>query len=145
MDAWLAGLIAGLIASMAMMPLMMPASPGPPGPSRLLAKTAGGDASSMPMMMGGMMGHFVYGGFWGLVFAVLFVDVFATTTALWAWGILLGVFLMMVMMVVWAPATGMRQDMQQMAGPDRMRSMALAVGAHVVYGVVVGAIVQWLI
>lgn len=142
MDAWISGLLAGLIATVVMTPVMMMGMSGPPGPSRLFAKITGGDANSQGLKMAGMMGHMVYGGVAGLVFGVLAVDAFGWTSGLIGWGLLFGVVLMAVMMMVWAPVIGMMAEMKTMEQSARMKMAVFAMGAHLVYGAVLGWLTQ---
>lgn len=142
MDGWLAGLIGGLIATVAMTVVMMPGMKGkPPPPAYLFAKLMKKEPASLKMA--GMIGHLAYGSVAGLVFGLVTIDVFGWTEMLWLWGILFAGVLMVIMGMIWAPITGMMKEMMpegQTKNEKMMGMMGVLLG-HVVYGVVLGFLV----
>lgn len=140
-DAWLAGLLGGLAGTLAMTMLMMPMMKGQPsGPALLLARISGKPATSKALMMPAMMMHFGYGAFWGVVLALLSVGLNWSPDALWAFGLGLGAFLLLVMMLVWAPITGLKPPPEA-----RAKMMMGSIAAHLSYGGVTGLVVQGLL
>jgi hypothetical protein len=139
MDGWLAGLVGGLIATVAMTAVMMPFMRGvPPGPSFLFARVTGRAPESL--MMPGVGGHLAYGAVAGLVFGSITVRAFGWTLNLWGWGLLFGLILMAIAVMFLGPVSGMTKAMEQKMG-GMMKVAPVMMGAHLVYGVVLGALV----
>lgn len=140
-DAWLAGLLGGLVGTVAMTALMMPMMRGQPsGPAMLLARITGKDPSDKVLMMPAMVMHFGYGTFWGVVLALAATELGWAVDLLWAYGLGLGVFLLMVLMAVWAPILRMRPP-----PGTRAKMMVGMVLTHLVYGGVTGIVAQLLL
>ncbi|MBI4218828.1 MAG: hypothetical protein HY682_01705 [Chloroflexi bacterium] len=141
MPGWLAGLLGGLIATAAMTVVMMPTMKGPSGPSILFSKITKGDPNSSGLKMAGMMGHFAYGATAGLVFGAITIDGFGWAQSIWGWGALYGLALLGIMMMLWVPMLGMIKQMMAGSMGQRMTTMMAGLGAHVVYGLVLGVLV----
>lgn len=141
MDTWLAGLTGGFVGTVVMTAFMMLMMKGQPsGPAMLLARFTGKDPMDKSLQMPAMLMHFVYGTFWGVVLG-LAVDVLEWPTEwLWAYGLGLGVFLMIVMLVVWAPVIKMKPPEGEAA-----KMMTGMLFVHLVYGVVTGGVAQLMV
>lgn len=133
-DAWLAGLLGGLAGTVGMTVLMTPMMKGQPsGPAMVLARITGKKATDKVLMMPAMVMHFGYGAFWGVVLALAAQELEWSKDFLWAYGLGLGVFLLMVLMVVWAPITRMKPPPEM-----RTKMMMGMMMTHLVYGGVTG-------
>ena len=128
------GLVGGVVATVVMTALMMVlGDDSPPPTAMLVAKFADGDPEDYAMP--GMALHFLYGIGAGAVFAVALPLVLddpsvAVATGL---GVAYGVVLMVVGMAFW-----MRGVIGADPGRNTMQMFAIV---HVVYGVVLGAVV----
>lgn len=130
----LAGLVGGIVATIVMTAGMMSLGDGGPPPTAgLVAKLAGGEPAEYEMP--GMLLHVLYGVGAGVVFALgvpqvgLGFDSIVVATGL---GFVYGVVLMIVGMLFW---------MRTVLGMDPDRdTMMMFVTVHVVYGVVIGAV-----
>ena len=156
------GLIGGLAGAAAMFAARTPAMRAePPDTSLLLARISGGDARDYPTL-GGLV-QLGYGAILGGVFAYVTarvpgwsVSVSEWTTALpdwtlsvpawderlWVAGLLYGLLLAVVGLGFWAPVIGLQERLDAMEPGDRSRRTAMLVGAHVLYGVILGAVLQ---
>ncbi len=56
-DAWIAGLIAGVLGTVAMTIVMSPVAVGPPGAALLSARVTGSDPFGAPSIFAGNLGH----------------------------------------------------------------------------------------
>lgn len=165
MIAVIAGLLGGLIGAAAMLGVRTADARGePPGPALLLARISGGDARDYPTL--GMLLQLGYGALLGVAFVHVTarvpgwsVSVADWTTALpdhslsfpawderlWVAGLLYGIVLGIVGLAFWAPVIGLRERLDALDAGPRARRTALLIGAHVVYGLILGAVVQALL
>lgn len=121
--------------------LMMPMMKGQPsGPAMLLARILGKQPADKALMMPAMVMHFGYGAFWGVVLAIAATELSWNVDYLWAFGLGLGVFLLMVMMFVWGPITRMKPPPEM-----RTKMMIGMMASHLVYGAVTGLATQLLL
>ena len=161
----IAGLIGGLAGAAAMFWVRTPRMRAePPDPSLLLARISGGDARDYPAL-GGLL-QLGYGALLGAVFAYVTarvpgwsVSVSDWTTALpdwtlrvpswderlWVAGLIYGLVLAIVGLAFWAPAIGLQERLDALDPGEQARRTAMLVGAHAVYGVILGAVVQVLV
>ena len=161
----IAGLIGGLAGAAAMFWVRTPRMrTEPPDPSLLLARISGGDARDYPAL-GGLL-QLGYGALLGAVFAYVTarvpgwsVSVSDWTTALpewtlrvpswderlWVAGLIYGLVLAIVGLAFWAPAIGLQERLDALDPGEQARRTAMLVGAHAVYGVILGAVVQVLV
>lgn len=129
-----AGLAGGLVATIVMTIVMLVMGDGgPPPTASLVAKFAGGEPDDYAMS--GMVLHLLYGTIAGAVFAAgvpavgLSLGSLGVATGL---GLVYGIALMLVGMVIW---------MRMVLGMEPDRGMMMMFGTvHVVYGVVLGAV-----
>jgi hypothetical protein len=130
----ISGLVGGLIATIVMTAVMMAVGDGgPPPTAQLVAKFAGGDPEDHAMP--GMLLHFAYGIGAGAVFAVALPLLVADTSLAIATGLGFGYGLVLMVggMVFW---------MRLVIGIDPEPGMMKTFGVvHVVYGLVLGAVV----
>jgi hypothetical protein len=128
------GLVGGFVATIVMTAVMMVMGDGgPPPTAQLVAKFADGDPEDYAMP--GMALHFLYGIGAGAVFAVVLPLVVSDPSIAVAvgLGLVYGLVLMAVGMVGW---------MRGVIGMEPDSDMMMMFGTvHVVYGVVLGAIV----
>ena len=158
----LAGILGGLIGAAAMFAVRTPALRAePPDPALLLARISGGDAHDYPSL--GTVLQLAYGMLAGAAFAVvttrapgLSVSVSDWTTSipdrtlsvpawdeqLWIAGLVYGLALAIVGLLFWAPLIGLQERMEALDPGERTRRTAMLVGAHVVYGAILGAVMQ---
>jgi hypothetical protein len=135
MSSVIAGLAGGIVATIVMTVFMMVMGDGgPPPTARMVAKFAGGDPEDYAMP--GMALHFLYGIGAGAVFAVavpaLGVDLGSIALAVGV-GLAYGIVLMVGGMVFWV---------RLIIGIEPDRDMMVMFGVvHVVYGLVLGAVV----
>ena len=158
----IAGLIGGCVGAAVMFAVRTPEMRAePPDPSLLLARISGGDARDYAAL-GGLL-QLGYGALVGGAFAYVTarvpgwsVSVSDWTTAvpdwtlrvpawderLWVAGLVYGLVLAVVALAFWVPAIGLQERLDALGPGDRARRMAMLVGAHVVYGVILGAAMQ---
>jgi len=160
-----AGLVGGLIGAAAMFAVRTRGMRAePPDPSLLLARISGGDARDYPAL--GALLQLGYGMLLGAAFALVTarvpgwsVSVSDWTTALpewtlrvpgwderlWVAGLIYGLVLAIVGLAFWAPTIGLQERLDALDPREHARRTAALVGAHVVYGVILGAVVQALV
>ena len=160
-----AGVIGGLLGAAAMFAVRTPAMRAePPDPALLLARVSGGDASDYPSL--GALLQLGYGALAGAAFAHVTarvpgwsVSVSDWTSAvpdwtlrvpawderLWVAGLVYGLLLAIAGLSFWAPLIGLQDRLDLLDPAERSRRTLLLVGAHVVYGVTLGAVAQALI
>jgi hypothetical protein len=145
-DAWLAGVIGGLLGTVALTVLVMPTMRDEsPLPSLLLARALGGDADGQALRMAGMAGHFAYGAIAGLVFGVVIGGLVGAAIVLWVLGLLFGAALLLTAIVGWGPLLDLRARLEALSASDRhARVVGLAAG-HLAYGLVLGIVVSILV
>ncbi|MXZ47294.1 MAG: hypothetical protein F4Z08_10000 [Chloroflexi bacterium] len=156
------GLIAGSIGATAMFAARTPEMRSEPhDTSLLLARISGGDPHSYPTL--GALLQVGYGAALGGAFAFVTarvpgwsVSTSEWTTAvpdwtlsvpawderLWLVGLLYGILLAIVGLGFWAPLIGLQERLDALDPHDRGRRTAMLVGAHVMYGVILGALLQ---
>lgn len=156
------GLIAGCIGAAAMFAARTPEMRAEPhDTSLLLARISGGDAHSYPTL--GALLQVGYGAVLGGAFAYVTarvpewsVSISDWTTAvpdwtlsipawderLWVAGLLYGIILAIVGLGFWAPLIGLQERLDALDPPDRARRTWMLVAAHVLYGVIVGGLLQ---
>ena len=61
---------------------------------------------------------------------------------LWVAGLVYGLVLAVVGLAFWVPMIGLQERLDALEPGDRARRTAMLVGAHVVYGVILGAAMQ---
>ena len=106
MQPWLAGLLGGLLASVAFTFITLPALKGNSLPLLVVARAYRSESPGIWLLVGSSVLHYLYGGVAGLVFAIVAVDVFEWTTFLWVWGIALGALLLLLAAITWIPLSG---------------------------------------
>lgn len=139
-----AGIIGGLAGTIAMTMLMMPMMKGQPSATQIFASRFLNKKTPEENKMLGMLLHFFYGAFMGVVFAIV-VDALwgvadLSNGALAGYGALLGVALFMGMFV-WMMILGMSKGMANMSAGAKMGMMGGMLAAHLVYGVVAGFVI----
>ncbi|WP_396611775.1 DUF6789 family protein [Haloferax sp. S1W] len=135
MASILAGLVGGLLATVAMTALMMAIGDGSPPPTANFWSKFVGDEPPDEYMMQGMVLHLLYGTVAGIVF-VLVVPLVLSVSTLTA-GIIAGIAYALVLFVVAAVfwmrlVLGMEPEMRKAGG---------LLVFHLTYGVVLGGIV----
>ncbi len=143
MEAWLAGLLGGIVGAVALTVVVLPFMAGVPLASTLLiARVTGHSGDYSPIRIPGLAGHLAYGAVSGLAFGIVAIDVLEWTSYLWAWGILYGIALRVVTIIAWGPLARMSSLMNDLPPDTRTRLVvAMAVG-HLVYGLLVGTLVE---
>jgi len=140
-DVFTAGAAAGLAASVVMTLLMIPILRGRPGANEAMAARFTGK-SPEESRLGGTALHYVYGIFWGVMFAwgldawfgIEGLGAFALVGA----GLALGMALFLASAFFWAPALGLDRSLEAMPRGQRRQMRAEFLGAHLACGAVLG-------
>ncbi|MDX1611542.1 MAG: hypothetical protein R3185_04175 [Candidatus Thermoplasmatota archaeon] len=143
----IAGAAGGLLAAIVMSFFMMALMRGRPGaPQFLVSKIS--KKRPEAHKVSGMFLHLIYGTAMGLVFTVLFLDAFdrglAEMSSALQWGALWGVILWMVSLI-WVQVLGMMKAMEETPGVIKLGIMVGMLGVHVIYGLMLGATVGFML
>ena len=143
MEAWLAGLLGGVVGAVAFTVVVMPFMAGMPLASTLLiARVTGRSGDYGPIRIPGLAGHLAYGAVTGLAFGVVAIDALDWTAYLWAWGALYGIALQAVAIIAWGPLIRMSSLMNDLPPDTRTRLVVAMVVGHFVYGLLAGTLVE---
>ncbi|MFQ5837941.1 MAG: hypothetical protein ACE5HJ_04085 [Thermoplasmata archaeon] len=133
------GLIAGFVAVLIMTLLMAPMMKKGPGVSQFMAaRLSKGQPTDKGSMMGGMLLHLAYGTGMGGVYAIGSSALSLVIISHIVNGLLFGVLLFIIAVLVVTPLS--KAPMKEM--PKSMMGAFLAL--HLVYGLVLGAVIVWL-
>ena len=139
MEPWLAGLLGGLLASVAFTFITLPVLKGFSLPSFVISKVLRNKSPGLWIVVGGSILHYIYGGAAGVVFGIFTVSIFDVVT-LWLWGIAFGALMLVLAAITWIPLSGGVGQINSML-PRRRNVYALnAVAAHIVFGFLIGLI-----
>lgn len=139
MEPWLAGLLGGLLASVAFTFITLPVLKGFSLPSFVISKVLHNESPGLWIVVGGSFLHYIYGGAVGVVFGILTVSIFDVVT-LWLWGIAFGALMLVLAAITWISLSGGVGQINSMP-PRRRNVYALnAVVAHLVFGFLIGLI-----